>query len=88
MPMYFGSRDGMKPRCDFSEEEAKRLIDNEVAQQIGEATEYIDEVHRTVDELLLDESDGLVYPMVFEWDFETTGKLWEYNLRVRAFRGK
>lgn len=88
MPMYFGSRDGFKPSWDFTEEEAKRLIGYEVAEQIGEPTEYIDEVQRIVDEDLLDESDGLEYPMIFQWDYETTGHLWKYDLRVRAYRGK
>ena len=87
MPMYFGSLDGLKPSCDFTEEEAKRLIGYEVAEQIGEPTDYIDEVQRTVDELLLDKTDGLEYPMIFQWDYETTGHLWRYDLRVRAFRG-
>jgi hypothetical protein len=44
MPMYFGSLDGLKPSRDFTEEEAKRLIGYEVAEEIGEPTEYIDEV--------------------------------------------
>ena len=88
MPMYFGSLDGLKPSRDFTEEEAKRVIGYEIAEQIGEPTEYIDEVQRTVDELLLDESDGLAYPMIFQWDYETTGHLWRFDLRVRAFRSK
>jgi hypothetical protein len=84
MPMYFGSRDGLKPSCDFTEQEARRLIDGEPAEQIAEPTDYIDEVTRTVNELLLDVSDGLQYPMIFQWDFETTGHLWRYDLRTRA----
>src|ERR1044072_4938624 len=88
MPMYFGSLDGLKPSRDFIEEEAKRLIGYEVAEQIGEPTEYIDEVQRAVDELLRDESDGLECPMIFQWDFETTGHLWRYDLRVRAILSK
>jgi hypothetical protein len=58
-----------------------------VAEQIGEPTEYIDDVQRAVDELLLDKSDGLEYPMIFQWDYETIGHLWRYDLRVRACRG-
>ncbi len=84
MPMFFGSRDGLKPSHDFTEEEAKRLVDGDPAEQIGEPTEYLDEVLRTVDNLLLDESDGLKLPMIFQWDFETTGHLWRYDLRTRA----
>jgi hypothetical protein len=86
--MYFGSRDGLKPSRDFTEEEAKRLIGYSVAEEIGEPTEYIDEVQRAVEEDLLEKSDGLEYPMIFQWDFETTGHLWKYDLRVRALRGK
>jgi hypothetical protein len=86
MPMYFGSRDGLKPNCTFTEEEARRLIDGEPAEQIGEPTEYIDEVMRSVDELLLDVSDGLEYPMIFQWDYETTGHVWRHDLRTRAYR--
>ena len=88
MPMYFGSRDGLKPRCDFTEEEAKRLIGYNVAEQIGEPTEYIDEVERIVDEDLLDVSDGSEYPMMFQWDYETTGHLWKYDLRRSRFPAK
>jgi hypothetical protein len=86
MPMFFGSSDGLKPSCDFTEEEARRLIDGEPAEQIGEPTEYIDEVQRSVDELLLEDSDGLEYPMIFQWDYETTGHLWRNELRTRAYR--
>ena len=86
MPIFYGSRDGLKPSCNFTEEEAKQLIDGTVAEQIGEPTEYIDEVEQTVDELLLDVNDGLLYPMIFRWDFETTGHVWRYDLRTRAYR--
>ena len=86
MPMDFGSRNGLKPGCDFAEEEARRLIGGEIAEQIGEPTEYIDEVTRWIDECLLDVSDGLAYPMIFQWDYETTGHLWRYDLRIRAYR--
>jgi hypothetical protein len=88
MPMYFGSRDGLKPRCDFTEEEAKRLIGYTVAEEIGEPTEYIDEVQRIVDEDLLDVRDGSEHPIIFRWDYETTGHLWKYDVRVRAALGK
>ncbi len=85
MPMYFGSRDGLKPSCDFAEEEASRLIDGQPAEQVGEPTEYIDEVTRSVDEFLLDVSDGLEYPLIVQWDYETTGHVWKYDLRARAY---
>jgi hypothetical protein len=88
MPMFFGSRDGLKPSCTFTKEEAKRLIDGQPAEQIGEPTEFLDEVLRSVDEILLNESDGLNYPMIFQWDFETTGHLWRHDLRSRAYRKK
>ena len=39
MPMFLGSRNGLMPRCDFTEEEAKRLIKGGIAEQIGEPTE-------------------------------------------------
>ena len=86
MPIFFGSRDGLKPNCDFTEEEAMRLIDGEPAQEIGEPTEFIDEVLRSINEILLDESDGTEYPVIFEWDFETTGHLWLYDVSGRADR--
>ena len=34
MPMFFGSRDGLKPNSDFTTEEAERLIDGEPAELI------------------------------------------------------
>jgi hypothetical protein len=83
MPMFLGSRDGRKPCCDFTSDEAEPLIDGEVAEEIGEPTEYLDEVLRSVDERLLDESDGSEYGMIFQWDFETTGHLWLYTFRIR-----
>lgn len=85
MPMYFGSRNGLKPNCDFTAEEAEQLIDGEPAEEIGEPTEFIDEVMCYVDELLLEDSDGLECPMIFQWDFETTGRLWRHDLRARAY---
>ena len=84
--MYFGSWDGLKPSCTFTEEEARRLIIGEPAKQIGEPTEYIDEVAQAVDELLWDVSDGLEYPMVFQWDYETVGHVWLYDLRASDHR--
>jgi hypothetical protein len=36
----------------------------------------------------LNESDGLNYPMIFQWDYETTGHLWRHDLRSRAYRKK
>ncbi len=86
MPIFYGSLDGLKPRRDFTEEEAKRLICGAVAEEIGEPTEYIDEVERAVDEHLLDVDDGQRCPLIFEWDYETTGHLWLYKLRPRAQR--
>ncbi len=85
MPMFFGSRDGLKPSGDFTEEEALRLIAGIPCQEIGEPTEFIDEVLRKVDELLLQDSDEPKYPIVFQWDFETTGHLWKFDLYPRAY---
>lgn len=86
MPMFYGSRDGLKPRCNFTEEEAKQLIKGAVAEQIGEPTEYIDEVEKKVDEIISEQNDGLKYAMIFRWDYETTGHLWLYHLRKSSHR--
>lgn len=95
MPKFFGSQDGLRPARTFTETEALQLTSGRPGEQIGEQTKDLADVLLLIDEHLF-EKDGpnhrpeveQGYPIVFQWDDDTTGHLWKFSLAVLAYLKK